>query len=137
MRLSSLKRTVSACLVGWALTAPGPATAETGRVVDYLAGSSDEDAADYLAFLIRSFGCVVRPEERREFNAAILDFIALDFGVELSPPAADGSRIVSETLSRSLFAFSYRAGPLLVARGELRIEADGTAVLTTCNALTS
>ena len=137
MRLTSLKRALVFCLLPCVLSVSGPASADTSRVIDYLTGSSSEDAADYLAFLIRSFACVVKPEERQEFNEAILEFVAFDFGVDIAEPEQDGPPIVSERLNQSLFAFSYRAGPLLVERGELRIERDGTAVLMTCNALTS
>jgi hypothetical protein len=137
MRHSSPRRIVSACLIACALVASGPARADPARVVDYLTGASQDDAADYLAFLIRAYGCEVRREDRREFNEVILDFLAFDFGVELAALAGDGVRVVSEALREGLFAFSYRAGPALIERGELVIDRDGTARLTTCNPLTS
>jgi hypothetical protein len=138
MRITFPGRAAAAGLVAGmalALAAPLPASAEPGRAIDYLTQSTDEDAADYLAFLIRSYGCEVRREDRADFNAAIVRFIALDFGLDLSGSGAFAH--LDEALDRGLFAFSFRAGPLLVERGELRIERDGTARLTTCGALTS
>lgn len=138
MRITSPGRAAAAGLLACillALAAPRPATAEPGRALDYLSHSSDEDAADYLAFLIRSYGCEVRREDRADFNAAILRFIALDFGLDLA--GRDRAAVLGEAFDRGLFAFSFRAGPLLVERGELRIGRDGTARLTTCGALTS
>jgi hypothetical protein len=136
MRFSSPGRAAAVgLLVFIAVPLASPATAEPGRAIDYLTQSTDEDAADYLAFLIRSYGCEVRREDRADFNAAIVRFIALDFGLDLSGSGAFAH--LDEALDRGLFAFSFRAGPLLVERGELRIERDGTARLTTCGALTS
>ncbi|MDG4649095.1 hypothetical protein P6F26_11620 [Roseibacterium sp. SDUM158017] len=134
MRYASLRRTASACLVACSLAAPAPAAADAGPALDYLARASDDVAADYLAFLIRSWGCEVRRADRADFSAAIVEFIALDFGIDLSDANA---RAASEDLDAGLFAFSFRAGPLLMERGELRIDDEGTARLTTCNTLTS
>lgn len=116
---------------------PTAATAEPGRMLDYLRGASTEDAADYLAFLIRTFGCEVRRDEREAFNEAVLDHLSFDFGLPEIEVDANGARILSEDLREGLFAFSFRAGPHLVERGELTIDRDGTARLLTCNALLS
>jgi hypothetical protein len=141
MRHASLSRILSACLIAIAAAMPGNAAAQghgpAGPVIDYLSGATDEDAADYLAFIIRAFGCEVRREDRAEFNDVILDFLAFDFGIELARADAEGKALVPEAVRQGLFAFSYRAGPKLVDRGELSIDREGTARLTTCNALTS
>lgn len=110
---------------------------ESRDLIGYLNGATAEDAADYLAFLIRAFGCEVRPQDREAFNAAILAQLSFEFtGAPLARDGA-GAQIVPRDVNQGLFAFSYRAGPELVARGELVFEADGTARLMTCNALLS
>jgi hypothetical protein len=136
MHITSLRRAASLCLLACTIAAPAQAGPRTEPALDYLTQSTDEDAADYLAFLIRSWGCEVRREDRAAFNAAILRFVAQDFGIDLGA-GPQATTIAAEALDRGLFAFSFRAGPLLMERGELRIDAEGTARLTTCNALTS
>lgn len=136
MGLAKLARTIAACLALCATTLPATAASESGRMLSYLTQSTAEDAADYLAHLIRAFGCEVRHEDRGMFNEAVLYRLAFDFGATLER-AADGTLRPTEALREGLFQFSYRAGPRLVERGELKIDRDGNARLLTCGALLS
>ena len=132
----SLQRACFACLLVAAHLVAQPANADASRASGYLTGASNDHAADYLAFLIRIYGCEVHVDDRPAFNTAITRFIARDFGID---PGADTeeSRAALRAIGGELFGFSFRAGPLLVERGELSIDDDGTARLTQCNNLTS
>ncbi|MFW5655819.1 MAG: hypothetical protein ACOCYW_09305 [Roseicyclus sp.] len=136
MGLATLARSVAACLLLCASALPATAGSEANRMLSYLTQSEAEDAADYLAYLIRVFGCEVRREERATFNEAVLHHLAFDFGARLERDA-DGALRPTEALRRGLFQFSFRAGPHLVERGELKIDREGNARLLTCGALLS
>jgi hypothetical protein len=101
----------------------------------WLETTSDDHAGDYLAFLIRSYGCVVPEAEQGIFSEAVLAHIQADFGVA---PATEEAREAAETaLWRGLYDFGQRAGAHLVETGRLSMDAGGRAELTQCNMLTS
>lgn len=125
----ALKRFLWVCLIGCSLAQPAVASGENSRMLAYLTGSSADDAADYLAFLIRAFGCEVQRDQRQIFQEVMIDHLAFDFG-------ASGIR-GTQALREGLFAFSFRAGPQLMERGELEIDSEGNARLLTCNSLIS
>jgi len=139
MRFVTLRRAIVACAMSVTLALPAAATvtSEPRGLVGYLNGATAEDAAEYLAYLIRAFGCEVRPEDRASFNAAILEQLSFEFTGAPIARDRDGDPVVPRAVNEGLFAFSYRAGPLLLERGDLVLEADGTARLVACNALLS
>jgi hypothetical protein len=136
MGLATLARAAAACLALCASTIPANAAQDPGRMLTYLTQSTAEDAAEYLAYLIRVFGCEVRREDRGHFNDTVLHQLAFEFGATLDRDA-NGALRPTEAVRQGLFQFSYRAGPVLVERGELSIDRDGNARLLTCGALLS
>jgi hypothetical protein len=131
----ALKRFLWMCVVGCSLAQPAAASGDSSRMLAYLTGSSADDAADYLAFLIRAFGCEVQRNQRQVFQEVVIDHLAFDFGVS-GIRGTEGAGI-PKALREGLFAFSYRAGPQLMERGELEIDSEGNSRLLTCNSLIS
>jgi hypothetical protein len=137
MRRSKLARAVGIAVLAASLALPASASPDASRMLNYLNSASEEDAAEYLAFLIRVFGCQVKREERDIFNASVVDHLWFDFGLPRADVDDDGAPILTAEMSEGLFAFSLRAGPYLLESGELTIDSEGNARLLTCSALIS
>ena len=133
-------RSVTALTVLW-IGLSGPAQAQlppvVANAVTWMEAASPEQAAEYVAHRMQSFGCVVEIDAQPRFNASVMAHLAASFAMNLPETAPGMLDPTYGAFVRSLNAFGDRAGAVLLDQGRVEVLDNGTAFLTTCRLPTS